>query len=265
MDYSLYNDFDNIVNARRTVGRHTDIFLDKYKNIKVKDINKILTQNLLRFSFFKTSSLFLHRLIYDHGFYLSISKAADSYSRITVNDYASLYFLPQITKITEENTNTATMLVNNFTHNNHVFLQAPDYILSDNITNFGDGPLANDNWYHFNMATFILLSKWFDYLKQNNVYDNTRIIIAADHGRVNTHLPHPYNMPLPAGYLNAYNILFMVKDFEADKKFKTDYTFMTNADVPHLMASGFIENFIGIHFATYPASRKRINTDTAFT
>ena len=37
--------------------------------------------------------------------------------------------------------------------------------------------------YHVNMAAMLQLAAWFDSLRENGVYDNTRIIIAADHGR----------------------------------------------------------------------------------
>jgi arylsulfatase A-like enzyme len=37
--------------------------------------------------------------------------------------------------------------------------------------------------YHSNMATMLRVGEWMDYLKEQGVYDNTRIIIVADHGR----------------------------------------------------------------------------------
>ena len=36
--------------------------------------------------------------------------------------------------------------------------------------------------YHCNMAAFLQLGKWFDVLREQGVYDNTRIILVADHG-----------------------------------------------------------------------------------
>ena len=34
--------------------------------------------------------------------------------------------------------------------------------------------------YQVNMAAFLKLGEWFDYLRENGVYDNTRIIIVSD-------------------------------------------------------------------------------------
>ena len=36
--------------------------------------------------------------------------------------------------------------------------------------------------YQSNMAAMLQLGRWFDYLRENGVYDNTRIIVMSDHG-----------------------------------------------------------------------------------
>jgi arylsulfatase A-like enzyme len=99
------------------------------------------------------------------------------------------------------------------------------------------------------MAAFLLLGKWFDFLKENGVYDNTRIIIVSDHGRnVVTHLED--GVILPNGeMLEMYQALLLVKDFDAPPlsaqsvspgELPVDRTFMTNADVPVLATRGLI-------------------------
>ena len=245
MDYSLYNDIENIENAKRTIGQYTDAFLEKYNDIQYIDYYKILKSRLIKFSFFKISPLVLHNIIYDEGLYLSIKKDLYKYSSGVIDSYASLYYLSDITEIKEENRNYASLFINYLTTEHGSFLKAPEYVLSENITNKGEGPLANDGFYHYNMAAYIFLSKWFDFLKENGVYNNTRIIITADHGRENTKLPYPYTINLPNGKpLSCYNITLMVKDYDDDFEFKTDNSFMTNADVPNLAAEGLIQNLI---------------------
>lgn len=106
--------------------------------------------------------------------------------------------------------------------------------------------------YHANMAAMIKLGEWFDYLKKMNVYDNTRIIIVADHG---------YNIGQPDMYfcegsaetdLDNFYPLLMVKDFDA-KGFDTSEEFMTNADVPSLSVKGLIDDPVN------PFTGKEIN------
>ncbi len=36
--------------------------------------------------------------------------------------------------------------------------------------------------YQSNMASLTALGEWFDFLKENNCWDNTRIVIVSDHG-----------------------------------------------------------------------------------
>ena len=101
------------------------------------------------------------------------------------------------------------------------------------------------------MAAFLQLGNWFDWLRENEVWDNTRIVLVADHGYYFGDLLQMKLSP-PAFYpdddedeyylnLPAYNPLLMVKDFDSHE-FKTDYSFMTNADTPLLAFAGLIED-----------------------
>ena len=90
--------------------------------------------------------------------------------------------------------------------------------------------------YHVNAAALKQVAKYFDYLKENGVYDNTRIIVVSDHG-YDDHYSTFDNFKdptIPAGF----NPLFMVKDFYATGKLSTDNTFMTNADTLFLAKEG---------------------------
>jgi arylsulfatase A-like enzyme len=96
------------------------------------------------------------------------------------------------------------------------------------------------------MASIMLLAHWFDFLKENDVYDNTRIIIVSDHGAYGI-MPFPDSVILPDSNdlrLEAFNALLMVKDFDDEFELKTDNSFMTNADVPHIATEGLIQNLI---------------------
>jgi hypothetical protein len=93
------------------------------------------------------------------------------------------------------------------------------------------------------MLAMILLSKWFDHLKENGIWDNTRIILVSDHGRADFKNPIPENITLPNGdKLQQYNPVLMVKEFNAPNKFSVDSTFMTLADVPSIATNDIIDN-----------------------
>jgi hypothetical protein len=158
-------------------------------------------------------------------------------SPATMDNYARLDLLPRLTAVDDSTTNTYTALVNELTHE-PAFFQAPGYVPSNTVTNKGSGPFAEEDDYHVNMAALLLLGKWFDYLKEQGVYDNTRIIISSDHGwDIDTSLN---DFALPNGTrLIGFNPFLFVKDFKADTepespRLKTDNTFMSHADVPYL-------------------------------
>ena len=94
--------------------------------------------------------------------------------------------------------------------------------------------------YQTSMSACILLGEWFDYLRENGLYDNTRIIIVADHGYSFKQFD---DMVLPdLGYdAEQLNPVLLVKDF-GSAGFTVSDEFMTNADVPSLALEGIVDS-----------------------
>jgi YidC/Oxa1 family membrane protein insertase len=244
-DISIYTPYPNI-KAGNIIGERTTSLWEKngdgsQADFKLIDIGCELRQKMLRFSLFKCAPAFLRYFLYDNGdWLLPVLENETQISRTLINEYAALSILPEITAVTKENINTFTTISSCLTHTPE-FLQVPNYTLAEHITGKGRGPFSGNSHYHVDTAAFLLLQKWFRFLKENNVYDNTRIIIVSDHGSNISDIPN--NIRLPNGALLAsYTALLMVKDFDAQGCLKTDNTFMTNADMPSLAVSGLIEN-----------------------
>ena len=109
--------------------------------------------------------------------------------------------------------------------------------------------------YDSNVASLMQLGKWFDYMRKNGVYDNTRIILVADHGR---DLHNSDDYILDDGTDTEYFFpLLMVKDFNAEG-FSFSDEFMTTADVPTLATSGVITN------PTNPFTGNAINANAKY-
>ncbi|MBQ6522994.1 MAG: hypothetical protein IJI15_09255, partial [Atopobiaceae bacterium] len=113
--------------------------------------------------------------------------------------------------------------------------------------------------YHVNMAAMLRLAEWFDYLRANGVYDNTRIIIVSDHGYPHAQFEDllfdegdPYDRTRLN--VNSFNPLFMVKDFDAHG-FTVSDEFMTNADTPTIALEGIVEDPVN------PYTGNPINSD----
>ena len=181
-----------------------------------------------------------------------------------MNAYSALMALPSITEVSDSSENTFLMLQNSTTHN-VANLKEPEYVPAMSIDNREydqehadrftvDGrTISMDSVYkmaHYqsDMAGLLGLGQWFDYLRSEGLWDNTRIIIVSDHGYMLDHfedLSLPNNsMDTGANVLSvlSYNPLFMVKDFGSTDGFTVDYTFMTNADTPLLAFDQLIEN-----------------------
>ena len=86
------------------------------------------------------------------------------------------------------------------------------------------------------------LGTWMDYLRENNLYDNTRIIIVSDHGYNLQNLFSDSNRYDNDKFdVSSYKPLLLVKDFDS-RELKIDNTFMTNADTPSIAFKELIEN-----------------------
>jgi len=102
--------------------------------------------------------------------------------------------------------------------------------------------------YQCDMAAFIQVGKWFDYLRENGLWDNTRILVVSDHGwdlglnHILTGEKEGENALAPYDGVMAYNALMMIKDFNSGDEFTVDNSFMTVADMPSEAMRGLIEN-----------------------
>ena len=224
-------------------------------------------RNFFCFSVMKSMPLFLQPTIYDGGMYLRLDSSANQIrrslsiasgmNRVFMNAYYSLLNLPNMTKVTAGKTNTLLIFSNSAPHD-PMLLQAPEYVPAQTVNNTAydaehAGRFVVDGrelkvettrqmaYYHVNMATMLRLGNWFDYLRENNVYDNTRIILVSDHG---TGLFQLDELIIGDEKQNDVEInypVLMVKDF-GSKGFTTSDTFMTNADVPTLAMKGLIQD-----------------------
>jgi YidC/Oxa1 family membrane protein insertase len=220
-------------------------------------IDALLRRNFVMFSIFTMVPPLLRDAIYRKGAYWSASKAErlEIVRPGALSNYAVLYYLPQLTGIADDGGDNLVCMVNYLTHSPS-FFQYPDYIVVPEITDFGpdhfNGHSNSFQHYHANAAAYVLLAQWFDYLKKEGIYDNTRIIIAADHDE-------QVIKPAFSEELNKintnYNPVLLFKDFNAQGELVTDMTFMTNADVPLLAAKDLIKD------ARNPFTKKPLEAD----
>jgi YidC/Oxa1 family membrane protein insertase len=210
------------------------------------------------YSVFKSVPVFVQPFIYRGGNY----HYPDTFSTVALENvnseftdsYAILDNLKGITSVTKEETNTFMIMDNDTTHDQRE-LQLPDYTATDNPDNTGleDGKrtdsegnvieLKYPEYYHVNMAALIKIGEWLNYLKEQDVYDNTRIVIVSDHG---AGIGDSDEIILDDGTdTEGFRPLLLYKDFYS-KNSRIDASFMTNADTPFLATTGVIEDPINL-------------------
>lgn len=258
-DLSIYDDYDRI----------SAYYMEQPGFIpgSGKKLDQIWERNFFCYSIMKCVPIILQMNVYNHGNYYGLAVPNNTF----MNSFMALQAFPSVTNIIDGDQNTFLALCNATPHR-QTLLTVPKYEPASNLTmsSFseeqrtrtaeGKPTLYMDTemklaHYHVNMAAMIQVGNWLDYLREQGVYDNTRIIISADHGFYINQFPELlFN---PDSYYDdtlAYNPLLLVKDFDSDS-FTIDPVFMTNADVPTIAVEGLIAN------ATNPFTGKPINSD----
>jgi len=245
------------------------------------DLKSTWKRNFFCYGFMKSMPLFLQSAVYADGTYLepvftimTMDNIGDNPGHFIVTPAHMEYFsrcydvlkaLPSMTSTDASSENTFLMIQNSTAHN-IMPLKEPEYEPSyefdnteydqthqDRFTYEGRTIDMSENYqlvhYQSNMAAWIQLGNWMDYLREIGVYDNTRIIIVSDHGWPTGQFEDLllFDGLNPDTIYNsedimAYNPVLFFKDFDSDAPFRADNTFMTNADTPYLAMYGLLDN-----------------------
>jgi len=233
-DLRIYDELSD-VNAYITDGVYTDQWL-KQNNILLPQQSDVLKRNILWYAIFREIPLAFRQGIYYKGSWCS--SFSENRMRLFIKGYAVLDYLSELTGFEPQNDNAAIFITNNTTHERW-FLQAPFYRPQLIINDYGNGRFNKEDWYHINAAAIHRLSDYFDFLKSNNAYDNTRIILVSDHAVLDNTFVTRTDLPF---HVDQFNPLLLIKDFNAKGEMKTDVTFMSTADVPSIAVKGMIVN-----------------------
>lgn len=259
-DYSAFEDIDNCFTY------HAKDYFNNDTEAHVNTENR-RNRNLFMYSLFRCAPLLFQNLIYDNGDYLSVTK--DSFNVYDVlQNYKVLENLDETTQISNDYPGTLLLFDNETTHDTTVLDNYDPYTpgaFNEDGYYISDGNSQLYIWDPYQAASYECLvaamrelGNYMDYLRAIGVYDNTRIIIVSDHG-TSLGLFEDLLIIESDSVFTAefYNCLLMVKDFDATG-YKTDYTFMTNADVPTLALEGIVDNPVN------PATGNPINSDAKF-
>lgn len=238
--------------------------------------------NFFRYGLLRISPALVQGLIYGEGSWLRSSdfifgreQTVDPSNQKSwgvkpdfVRSVNSLNRMEEMTTITDQG--KGFLMMSNDAMHEPCILQRPDYTPEytvDNTNADAESPRTltvgnttiemttymQEGIYSCNAAGLLALGRWFDYLRAEGVWDNTRVIICADHGYdvfsvadrvIDADLDQLYASAQGdvSRFLDAdaYHPLLLVKDFGENGALTTDETFMTHADVPSLAAQGAV-------------------------
>lgn len=242
-DFSIFRKYPSI-HVQRLTGLYSSAYKVEHQQIEAWGPayeSRLISRRIPMFSFLKIVFPILRNLLYYEGSYFLMDENTQNINSF-IDSYSVLHYLPRLTNIVT-GSDSYVFIANDTTHE-PVFLQAPSYEPDGNVTNTSN-PLRDDSFYselsqthyHVNVAALRKIGVWLEYLKNEGIYDNTRIIIVADHGAV---IPVPAfkNFKQYASISAAYNPLLLVKDFGVTEAFSMNDNFMTNADVPTVAIQG---------------------------
>lgn len=236
-DLSVFDKYDMTAKNIDYYGVYSQSFL---KNLKIFEDQKGLhgvKRNMLYFSFFRILPSEIRRVFYSSGNYAN-AMLPQYIQMAFIDSYSALQNLTKEIEFVEDK-NCINIIVNNITHEppkqSDIKILQKDFLI----------PLADKyclNEYtaeHFyaNYLAHEECAKFFRFLKENNCYDNSRIIIVGDHGQASMRT-------IGMDFLKSFDKtdfrpealipLLMVKDFNTDGELKSDSAFMTLADIPLL-------------------------------
>ena len=252
-DMSFFRGLEN-TDAVSMMGKYVGDF--KRENLKPgfgkATLSHTINRNLFWVSLFRESPVALRPVVYYKGTWWE-NGVQESASAFT-DWFAPLHYAPKITALDSDKP-TLSVITNEATHS-HEDISMYDLKINGK-TPYESKSLPNNNAYPVNCLALNEIARFAAFLKENGCYDNTRIILASDHGigreEMGTLL---YGTPTLNGYEKDHlNPLLMVKDFGKHGEVATDMTFMTVADVPSIALSGIVEQPVN------PFTGKEISTE----
>lgn len=226
-DYRSHSDFVNLksvpeVTAKKLEGNYYYNYLIEKNSETQSSIDKVCRSAIVNFCMLESVPPLIRRQFYR---LCKNSASSDSYGRNFYLQFSNLYYMSKLTAF-DSDKDSFVFIENQTPHD--VYLTLEDDYETVSKTDWAD---YSQKHYQANVAVYKQVSKWLDYLRENNAYDNTRIILVSDHGR---------DIDIPCHDVNVarYGALLMVKDFNSHGEVKIDNQFMTNADTIFLAKEG---------------------------
>ncbi len=222
-------------------------------------ISKMLGFGLFRFA----PEYFLRAKIYNNGKWL-IKKENFADVKTMLERSAPLYTLTHTGNTNAQKPNFK-FFYTNMTHSPYFFgideNNQCTFFSTKTIWKRNLGTPHSARQYETEVCAFFYLKHYIEWLKKENIYDNTQIFLVSDHAgflnSINIPLLKPVEMDL------GQDILFLFKDFNTNGELKTDERLMANYDISGIFCENLTNGCLNVPpniLKNYPQNRTIIHT-----
>ncbi len=195
---------------------------------------QIISTILATVGLFRGAPTAIKAKIYNNGDWFTQYKSGYNHAK---DSWGLIDLLPELSNSNVKG-KTFKLINTKFTHRPYAMSEDGHLLrvgYPDTSSNTG---LGGKNPYYSAKWTLIALGDWVEWLKEQGIYDNTKIILVSDHGNqysltyetAYTNRERIEELGLTLNQLNRFHPLLMVKDFNKDGEFKVDNKLMTNGD-----------------------------------
>lgn len=189
---------------------------------------------------FRSAPFSLKRALYDNGSWVVFRKSFqfDYIERKTIRNYGYLDLLPELSSTTADG-DSFIFLHTQFTHEPYG-VDAEGKVVSGGYPDPETKSFVDARGARLSGAKFLdFLARWTEWMRQAGVYDNTLIVVVADHG--NNYRDHGIKFeggldnPVDQVFLSRARPALLVKPFRSNGPFTVDERLLSNADAPAII------------------------------
>lgn len=246
-------------------GKYTDIWL---KENNAKNINDDSYVKILDYGIIRLSPPFIRKVIFDNVYESDSNKKTkkkkvtqDKYNvffqetnktllNSSLKEWVSVDYLPETSEAKDNVPGQFYFMSSMLTHEPFATNEKFEFNVSGELKyplrryqNFKKSINALKHLYT-DASALKMVSDWIRWMKDNGVYDNTRIVLVSDHGR-DVYNPMFKQQKIPSSKKKNspahWHALLMVKDFNSSGKMQRDTTFMSTCDVPFLAMNNIVD------------------------
>jgi YidC/Oxa1 family membrane protein insertase len=253
-DISVFSGMKNVT-AENLDNRYNKRFMEEFPQKSEKLTDSFDFDILFRYGIFRIAPPAIRYGLHYKGTWWR-DAASNAYGR-ALTEYSTLYYLGDICAV-DDGPDTLSIFMNETTHEPGAYTK--DLRPVPGVIKFSDEEIAKfgseDNcaYLYTFMTAMKAVCRWLDALKTLGVYDNTRIIIVADHG---SNYKNDFFETNEAN-MSAFNPLFMVKEPNSRGDLVISDEFMTNADTVPIAARALgtpVNPYQGTRLSEEPKNR----------